>query len=224
MTPALTLLARAVEDAADARFILSQLVLERRPRTLQEARELALFRALAPVLATHGGNPAAVRAHCPPEHREALTVALALSDWWHRRCEPLPKLVALWTAGRSREWEIPDRVPAVTAPSSDEPPAAAPVTLSPRRAPVPSHALPLWQKRERLRGPAAPFLDPLHRAAILEAQVQDAERFGLHTHTAGWLEKLRALREDEAAKQRRAQRAELRRDALALGRMRDDAA
>lgn len=118
MTPALTLLARAVEDADDARFILPRLALERRPRTLQDARELAMFRALEPILAVCAGKPEAVRVHCPPEYRLALYEAQALPNWWHRRCEPLPELVALWTAGRSREWELPDRRPLPSVPPS----------------------------------------------------------------------------------------------------------
>lgn len=218
MTVALTLLSRAADDADAARDVVAALDLERQPHHTQDAAELSMFRTLAPILREHGGNRDAVWRACPQSLRYALLFALSLPDWWHRRCEPLPVLLAQWNAGRTRDWELPNRADPIA------PPPAAPRTLAPRRVPLTLHALPVWQKRQRLQGNRAPFLDPLHRAAILEVQARDAERVGDWRQQIEWMDKLKALRDATEAQHRRTERAELRRSALHTTGARDDAA
>lgn len=231
MTLALTLLARAVQNADDARYLLSRLSLTRRSLNPQDAAELALFRALEPLLAVHAGDPCAMWRACPARWRTALASALAIPPWWHQRCEPLPALVAQWAERGGKGWQLPARSgeesprdpspAAARSLSQDSATASAPLPRAPYGA-----ALALWQKREvacRQRGTPSPFGDPLHRAAMLEAQARDSERLGLAGHAAAFREKLAELWTEEAAKQRRAQRAALREQAVKRGGVRDAA-
>jgi hypothetical protein len=118
VTLAITLLSRAATDADDARYLLSKLDLSRPPLSLQDSYELAMWRALAPLLAEHAGDVAALWRACPSRWREALSIALALPQCWHALCEPLPALVAQWTTRGGKGWELPPRDPSPAAPAA----------------------------------------------------------------------------------------------------------
>ncbi len=107
MTLALTLLARALGDADDARFLLPRLALERRPHDRVDAAELAMWHALAPLVTAHPGNAVAVRTAAPARWHFAIDTAVALPDWWHLRCGPLDALVTRWATYGGMGWELP---------------------------------------------------------------------------------------------------------------------
>lgn len=119
MTLAVTLLSRAATDADDARYLLAKLDLSRSPLSLQDCYELAMWRALAPLIAQHPGDRVALRRACPPRWVPTLDGALALPDCWHAWCEPLPALVAQWTTRGGRGWQPqPPRDPSPAAPAA----------------------------------------------------------------------------------------------------------
>ena len=107
MTLYLTLLAHMAHSENGATYALSRLALDRKPRNRAEREEIALFRDLAPVLRRFPGDAFAIRCHCPPQRLGALDYALALPDWWLCAAEPLPALVARWSARGSEGWQLP---------------------------------------------------------------------------------------------------------------------
>lgn len=106
-TRALTLVAWCVSHPAPWHYVGPRLKLHRRPFGEADALELQLFRDLAPIIAKHPGDSARIWHACPDRWRPALTIALALPDWWLARAGEIPELVADWNRYGSRGWELP---------------------------------------------------------------------------------------------------------------------
>jgi hypothetical protein len=223
MTLAITLLSRAATDADDARYLLAKLDLSRRPRSQRDAYELAMWRALAPLLAQHPGDRGALLQACPARWREAMLTALALPDWWHARCEPLPALVTQWAESGGLGWELPPRDPRPATPAVRvEMTEVGTPDRAEARLTMPSPSpLELWRKHFKRTGSweEGAFI----KAARLEANARDARRNGLPGHEQEYLQQLEALRNEAAAVRRREARAVLQREAVAQGRARDAA-
>jgi hypothetical protein len=115
------LIAYAANAESAAAYITERLDCERTPTGAADARAIALFAKLRPLLKSHGGDAPALRIAARAQGlADVLDVALSLPTWFVEGSGTVPALVATFNAGKGTQCRPPGFAHAMDCEESDE--------------------------------------------------------------------------------------------------------